>query len=175
MEINGIRVGFFGHRVWGDTADNRRRITAAIEYLRGRGAQLIISFKHWGVEGENFPEQYQINIGRFTLRQGADLVLGAHPHVIQGIEEYNGRFIVYSLADFCFGGNASPSDQDSFIFRQTFTFYRGALLPENETEIIPVFMSSVRGRNDFQPTIAQGPDAERILARIERYSEPLNS
>jgi len=173
IEINGITVGLFGHRVWGDWRENRDRITAAINYLENQGAQLIIAYFHWGVEGENFPEQYQINIGRFTIRQGADLVLGAHPHVIQGMEEYNGRYIVYSLANFCFGGNSAPPDQDSFIFQQEFTFYRGVLQPENEINIIPIRVSSVRYRNDFRPTPAEDDVAERILARIERYSESL--
>lgn len=173
IEVNGIYVGLFGHRVWGDHRYNRNRITNAIADLRERGAQLIIAFNHWGVEGENFPEPYQRSIGRFTLQEGADLVLGAHPHVLQGIEEYNGRFIVHSLADFSFGGNASPSDMDSFIFQQTFTFYRGVLQPENEINIIPVSMSSVRYRNNFQPTPVEGDDAERIFARLEEYSEAL--
>ena len=171
MEVNGIQVGMFGYRIWNDSAENRNRVRAAITDLRNRGAQLIIAYYHWGVERENMPEQYQINIGRYSIRNGADLVLGAHPHVVQGIEEYMGRFIVYSLANFCFGGNANPPDQDSFIFQQTFSFYDGVLLPDIDKNIIPVFVSSVRYRNDFQPTVAEGEDAERILARIERYSE----
>ena len=52
---------------------------------------------------------------------GADLVCGHHPHVLQGIEEYKGKNIVYSLGNFCFGGNSAPSDMDSMIFQQTFT------------------------------------------------------
>jgi len=170
MEVNGIKVGMFGYRIWQDTAENRNRIRTAIADLEYRGAQLIIAYFHWGVERENRPEQYQINIGRYTIRNGADLVLGAHPHVVQGIEEYMGRFIVYSLANFCFGGNANPPDQDSFIFQQTFSFYDGVLLPDIDKNIIPIFVSSVRYRNDFRPTVAEGHDAERILARIERYS-----
>jgi len=171
MEVNGIYVGLFGYRIWNDSAENRNRIRAAIYNLQNRGAQLIIAYYHWGTEHVNRPEQYQINIGRYSIRNGADLVLGAHPHVIQGIEEYMGRFIVYSLANFSFGGNANPRDQDSFIFQQTFSFYNGVLLPDIYKNIIPVFVSSVRNRNNFQPTVAEGADAERIMARIERYSE----
>jgi len=170
-EVNGIYVGMFGYRIWHDSAENRSRIRTAIENLEERGAQLIIAYFHWGVERVNRPEQYQIDIGRYAIRNGAHLVLGAHPHVIQGIEEYMGRFIVYSLANFSFGGNANPPDQDSFIFQQTFSFYDGVLLSDICTNVIPVFVSSVRGRNNFQPTVAEGADAERILARIERYSE----
>jgi len=170
MEVNGIKVGLFGYRIWQDTAENRTRIRNAIANLQDRGAELIIAYYHWGVERANAPEQYQINIGRYTIRNGADLVLGAHPHVVQGIEEYMGRYIVYSLANFSFGGNSNPPDQDSFIFQQTFSFYDGVLIRDNNTNIIPVFVSSVRYRNNFQPTIAEGADAARILDRIETYS-----
>ena len=175
MEVNGITVGLFGHRVWQNCAWNRGRIAESVRYLQERGAQLIIAYFHWGVERDNFPQPYQTEIGRYTIRLGVDLVLGAHPHVIQGIEEYQGRFIVYSLANFSFGGNANPADQDSFIFQQTFTFYRGVLQPDTYINLIPIFVSSVRGRNDFRPTIAEGEDGERILGRIARYSEPLNN
>lgn len=173
MEINGIYVGLFGFRVWNDGSYNRSRITNAINDLKDRGAQLIIAYHHWGVERVTYPEQYQINMGRFTIQQGAHLVLGAHPHVLNGVEIYQGRNIVYSLANFSFGGNANPPDQDSMIFQQTFTFVDGELQEDNETNIIPVFVSSVRYRNNFKPTIAQGYDAERILGRIRRYSEAL--
>ena len=169
-EVNGIYVGLFGFRVWDESTFNRNRIRDAIENLRTRGAALVIAFYHWGVEGENVPERYQINIGRYSIRHGADLVLGAHPHVIQGVEQYMGRYIVYSLANFSFGGNSNPPDQDSFIFQQTFVFADGILQPYNNTNIIPIFVSSVRYRNDFTPTIAEGADGERIMGRIWRYS-----
>jgi len=172
-EVNGIKIGMFGLRIWNGGPENRDRIRNATNDLQNRGAQLIIAYYHWGVERNNHPEQYQIDIGRYSIRHGVDLVLGAHPHVVQGIEEYMGRLIVYSLANFCFGGNANPHDQDSFIFQQTFSFYDGELLPGVDKNVIPIFVSSVRYRNDFVPTIAEGADAERILGRIERYSERL--
>jgi poly-gamma-glutamate synthesis protein (capsule biosynthesis protein) len=172
-EINGVQVGFFGHRAWADWRENRNLVTAAIEDLRERGAQLIIAYFHWGTENETTPEQYQISLGRFTIDAGADLVLGAHSHVIQGIEVYNGRNIVYSLANFCFGGNSAPHDMDSFIFQQEFTFYHGELQPCNITNIIPIRVSTLRYQNDFRPTPAQGAEAERILERIERYGAEL--
>jgi len=175
MEINGIKVGLFGHRIWADTAFNRNRITAAIEDLQNRGAQLIIAYYHWGVERSNVPEAYQVAIGRFSIDQGAHLVLGAHPHVVQGIEQHGGRYIVYSLANFSFGGNSNPPDQDTMIFQQTFTFHDGALQSYNDTNIIPVFASSVRYRNDFTPTVAEGYDAERILGRIYTYSQMIGN
>jgi len=175
QEVNGINIGMFGFRIWHDGADNRTRIRRAIETLQAQGADIIIAYYHWGVERENFPEQYQVNIGRYSIQSGVDLVLGAHPHVLQGIEEYQGAFIVYSLANFSFGGNANPPDQDSMIFQQTFRFFEGERLPfePEDKNVIPIFVSSVRNRNDFAPTVAEGADAERIMGRIKRYSEGL--
>jgi len=173
LTVNGIRVGLFGHMFWYDDQDNRNRIVDSIEDLQERGAQLIIAYYHWGVEGDNRPTQYQRSLGRFTIDKGADLVLGAHPHVIQGIEVYKGKNIVYSLANFCFGGNNNPEDHDTFIFQQTFSFDEGTLLDTNETNLIPARISSERGRNNYQPIIAHGETAERILKRLQDYSEAL--
>ena len=173
LEIKGIKVGMFGFTVWYDGADIRKNIVSAIEDLQSRGAQIIIAYYHWGLESESTPSAYQRTMGRFTIDSGANLVLGAHPHVIQGIEEYKGKNIVYSLANFCFGGNNNPLDKDTFIFQQIFTFDDGELLDTNETNIIPARVSSERNRNDFQPIVAEGEDAERILQRIETLSERL--
>ena len=65
------------------------------------------------------PEEYQRSLGKQYIDAGADLVIGSHPHVLQGIEEYKGKNIVYSLGNFCFGGNSYPSDMDTMIFQQT--------------------------------------------------------
>lgn len=56
---------------------------------------------------------------------GADLLVGTHPHVLQGMELYNGKMICYSLGNFCFGGNRNPKDKDTAIYEQTFTFCDG--------------------------------------------------
>lgn len=75
---------------------------------------LVISC-HWGIERKPFPENYQVSDARKMIDSGADIVFGHHPHIIQGIEEYNGGIIFYSLGNFIFGGNSFPSDRDSFI------------------------------------------------------------
>jgi len=175
LEVNGIKVGLFGFLMWGDGPEHRANIVSAINDLRVRGAQLIIAYHHWGIMQENMAAQYQRDLGQFTLDQGADLVLGSHPHVIQGIERYNGRFIVHSLADFCYGGHSHPPDHDAFIFQQTFTFVDGVLQHTEDINIIPVMMSSIRAYNNFQPTIADYSDAVRIKERLRTYSGWLNS
>ena len=93
-------------------------------------------------------------------------MLGHHPHVIQGVEKYKGRYIVYSLVNFCFGGNSTPSDMDTMIFQQTFTVGKNGMLQDSQINIIPCSISSDPGWNNYQPTPAQGQEAERIMNKI---------
>lgn len=65
----------------------------------------LVVYVHWGVEREEFPKDYQRQLGRQLLDAGADLVIGSHPHVLQGIEYYNGKPIIYSLGNFVFGSS----------------------------------------------------------------------
>ena len=175
IEVNGIPVGLFGFLMWEDSFYHRTNIENAIADLQQRGAQLIIAYHHWGIMGETLAAPYQQALGQFTLDSGAHLVLGSHPHNIQGIQEHNGRFIVHSLADFCYGGHSHPEDHDSFIFQQTFTFVDGELQDTQDINIIPIMMSSTRYYNNFQPIVAGHEDAIRIKDRLIRYSEWIGS
>lgn len=65
----------------------------------------VIVFIHWGIERAERPESYQRELGQKLIDAGADLVIGAHPHVLQGIEYYQGKPIVYSLGNFIFGSS----------------------------------------------------------------------
>ncbi|MCL2664282.1 MAG: CapA family protein [Defluviitaleaceae bacterium] len=168
--IRGVKVGLLGYR---DSMPGLRSAVAdEIKELRELGAQLIIISFHWGYERENYPHDSQQRLGRYAVDCGADLVLGHHPHVIQGIEKYKGKYIVYSLGNFSFGGNRNPEDKDTFIFRQAFVFKDGVLQFENPIEIIPCSVSSVQHRNDFRPVPLSGYDAARVIKRLNEYSEP---
>lgn len=98
-------------------------------------------------------------------------MIGCHPHVLQGIEEYQGKYIVYSLGNFCFGANRNPKDKDCIIYQQSFFFENGEKQPETEVRVIPCLVSSVSDRNDYKPTPAEGEDAERIIGRLNEYSQ----
>ena len=64
----------------------------------------------------------QKDLAHYAIDQGANLVIGHHPHVVQGVEKYKNAYIAYSLGNFCFGGNQNPADKDTMIFQQSFTF-----------------------------------------------------
>ena len=111
-----------------------------------------------------------MTLGRLAIDEGADLVCGHHPHVLQGIETYKGKNIVYSLGNFCFGGNSSPSDMDTMIFQQTFTITSDGVQADNVTNIIPCSISTADGYNNYQPTPATGDEATRIKSKIDERS-----
>lgn len=174
-ETEGIRIGIVSVNEVGQGAYVEKYLEEGIELLREEEeADLVVACCHWGVERENYPEDYQKKLGRKCIDWGADLVLGAHPHVLQGVEVYEGKFIVYSLANFCFGGNRNPADKDTMIFQQTFTFTDGVQQENTVARVIPCSVSSVTNRNDFCPTPAEGDEYTRILNRINEYSEPFD-
>ena len=169
-ETKGIRIGLISVNVIGYGSGVEKFIKKGMEELKEQQANLILVNCHWGVERENVPEDYARRLGKNCIDWGADLVIGHHPHVIQGIEQYNGKYIVYSLGNFCFGGNRNPADKDCIIFQQTFRFKDGELLEDTSAGIIPCSISSVTSRNDYKPTPAEGEAYERILGRMNEYS-----
>ena len=125
---------------------------------------------HWGIEGDYKQCKAQIDMGHYLIDNGVDLVLGSHPHRIQGIEKYNDRFIVYSLSNFTFGANQNPNDKDTLIYQQTFTFHNDELLLDDNINIIPASQSGVKYVNNYQPIILEGSEKERVLNKILKYS-----
>lgn len=169
-EVDGIQIGMISVNEVGDGWLVEAKIQNGVEKLKEAGADLILVSCHWGVEKENYPEEYQLKLGRKCVEWGADLVIGHHPHVLQGIEEYKDKYIVYSLGNFCFGANRNPTDKDCMIFQQTFTFEEGQLQEDKDIRVIPCSISSTSKRNDYKPTPATGKEAKRIIGRINEYS-----
>lgn len=75
-----------------------------IKALRERCDYLVV-YVHWGIERDERPQDYQRSLGQQYIDAGADLVIGAHPHVLQGLEYYKGKPIVYSLGNLVFGSS----------------------------------------------------------------------
>ena len=172
MDVKGIKVGLVGIYELYDHLEREQQLKDNIAKVKADGAQLIVVIFHWGNETETVPDSSQTTLGRIAIDEGADLVCGHHPHVLQGIETYKGRNIVYSLGNFCFGGNSSPSDMDTMIYQQTFTIDADGIKKDNVTNIIPCSISSAAydGYNNYQPTPAEGDEATRILGKINERS-----
>ena len=174
-EVKGVKVGLVGIYELNDHLGREEQLKQNIAKVKQDGAQLIVVIFHWGNEKEEVPDDNQKTLGHLAIDEGADLVCGHHPHVLQGIEEYKGKNIVYSLGNFCFGGNAYPSDMDTMIFQQTFTIDQNGVQKDNVTNIIPCSISSDADYNNYQPTPAEGEEADRIMKKIQERSSWIKS
>lgn len=95
----------------------------------------VVVYVHWGIERENTPQDYQRQLGQAYIDAGADMVIGSHPHVLQGIEYYNGKPIVYSLGNYIFNQDIGST-----------VLLKATVTPENETslQVIPAYASGAK-------------------------------
>lgn len=155
VTVKGVRIGFASNVGWSFDNAQKNFIDNAIRDLRQRGAELIVFNYHWGIEKSYHSDATQRAIGHYCIDQGADLVIGHHPHVVQEVEVYKGKPIAYSLGNLVFGGNNNPSDKNCLIFRQNYTFdLNTRKVTASSHQAIPYKISSVSWKNDYRPTKA---------------------
>lgn len=131
--------------------------------------ELVVSFKgavvvslHWGEEYLNIPSFGQVKFARRLVDIGVKLVLGHHPHVLQGIEEYGSGVIVYSLGNFVFD-KWQRNPRESILFTCDIT--NDGVKAHSE---VPVYISK-----QFQPCIARGKNKKRIVDNISFFSSEI--
>lgn len=166
IEVKGQRIAYFGYYsadyhaagkdIPGTNQGLEQRIAEDIKAVRNQVDWIVVNF-HWGVELANYPEIWQSELAYFTIDQGADVVVGHHPHVLQGAEIYKGRPIAYSLGNFIFGGNAR-SDYDTAVLKVSLRD------KQMKVEFLPVEVRK------YQPKVVQGERGQRILEHIEMLS-----
>ena len=137
---------------------------------------IILVSLHWGVEGSHYPSPFQRDLAHQIIKDGASIIIGHHPHVMQGIEEYENGIIVYSLGNFCFPNYSSPhikdlgyrqklKNKESFIFKC-------AISDEGivKYETVPILLNKY-----LQPEIAIDEIELTIQKQIQHFSKPLNN
>jgi len=172
-EIKGVKVGMIGVNAL--TYAGKTQFPKVIEKVKSEGAELVIVSFHWGEELATKPNETQISLAHSAVDKGADLVIGHHPHVLQGIEKYNGKYILYSLGNFCFGGHKNPKDKDTMIFRQVFRFEDGQFISDyDNAQVVPCSISSDKTRNNYQPMALTGKEFDRVKEKIIDLSSGLS-
>ena len=136
--------------------------------LKDQGCDLIIFAPHWGVDKTYVPTQEQMDVGYAAIDAGADIVWGSHPHALQPIEYYGDGVIFYSLGNFSFGGFTVPADFDTALLQQEILRDGDGNVSLGELTIVPCCISSIEGRNNYQPTPYE-PNTEeydRVLQKL---------
>ena len=165
---DNINIGFAGIYCIEDMSCTKK-IDKAINELKNKNVGTIVLSFHWGIERSYKQSYIQTYLAHYAIDNGVELVLGHHPHVLQGIELYKDKYIVYSLANFSFGGNKNPKDKDSMIFQIKFK-YKNNDIESSIVKVIPVSVSSEKNINNYQPTPVIDEEYTRIMNKIQENS-----
>jgi len=169
-EKDGFRVAVICAGLWseGGVWPIINRLKAAAET-----SDFQIVFYHGGKEGIHKPEAWKIRASRKLVDAGADVVLGGHPHVLQPMEDYNGADIVYSLGNFCFGGNSHPENRTA-LYQLTLTVDKDHQLVKKESRLIPFYVYT-GSRNNYRPSpITDEAQAQKVLDFMDwKTNKPL--
>lgn len=175
-EINGLKVAVLGFsRVVPDgswKADvNRPGVASTYNYTRAvqaieqasETADLVVVLAHWGEERQDDPNEHQQELARRYVDAGADLVIGSHPHVLQGLEYYNGKWIAYSMGNFIFTTREAGEDAyktwDSGILQAVCD-----AAGDCQLKFVPVFTKWA------QPRLMESAEAAALIKRLNELS-----
>ncbi len=156
--INGIRLAFFG---W-NTTDNpidRAQAQETISRVRPE-ADVLIAYLHWGPEYRNTPHPNEVQTAHWLIDQGFDAIIGGHPHWVQGLSEYKGKPIAWSLGNFIFDQDFSVETRQGMAVRLVVDV-RGVL----SLELIPLQIDR------SQPRVLEGSERQARLDALATISD----
>ena len=177
LDVDGVKVaslGFsmtFPREFWagpdrpGTAFATERVLAESIGRVAAEVDLIVVSF-HWGAELMATPKEYQIFFARKAIDLGADLVLGHHAHILQGLEIYKNRLIIYGLGNFVFG-SYSRHARESIILK-SYVDARGLLY----AKIIPISVDNYQVA--FQPRLLRGEARRQLLSSLRELSAKLN-
>jgi len=158
-EKDGFRVAVICAGLWSEGGAGA--ILRRLEAAEGESDFQIVFF-HGGEEGVHTPEAWKMRAARRLADAGADVVLGGHPHVLQPMEVYNGVDIVYSLGNFCFGGNRYPENRTA-LYQLTLTVDKERQAVKKESRLIPFYVYTGEWNNYRPSPIADEAQAQKVL------------
>ncbi len=169
FEVDGLLIGFvactdlsFEHGSWCKVDDDMTRFAQRIGAAKSKCDLLVVSI-HWGNEYQKVPTQRQQEVARTAIEAGADLIIGHHPHTLQGVGSYRGAPILYSCGNFVFDQREGER-MESAIFHLRFTEGEGW-----EIRMVPVWIP----RSRCGPIYPESTRAAKIIARLAALSANL--
>lgn len=176
LQIDDIKVGFLAYcdvYIASKTKPGvvpTKYVEDDVKQLRDSVDILIVSI-HQGMDIIDYPLPNEIKLMHSIIDYGADLILKHHPHVVNGIEHYNGGVIVYSMGNFVFDYTIDPLWNELSKARESMIFQcKLSKSGVSEAKIIPTYLN-----DNFQPTPASGDSKNIILSRIDKLSSELEN
>ena len=170
FEKEGFKVGFTGaySATFGGFRD---RMQKDLQTLKDAGCDAIVAVMHAGMEYNPARVKSQERLAQWYVKNGASVVVGHHPHVVQGMDIIDGASVVYSLGNFSFGGNAQLRATQALIAQVTLTFSREEGYLGHRVNLIPVSPSGMPDYNNYQPGILSG-EAARAGSELAQHDTP---
>jgi poly-gamma-glutamate synthesis protein (capsule biosynthesis protein) len=163
-----VKIGFLALNAIGKVL-NREAVESVLAQM-SESAEIIVVSVHWGKEYDLVPTsapgiapEEPIILGRWLVDQGVDLVVGHHPHVVQGVEIYKEGFIAYSHGNFIFDQEWSRETKQGVIGNYVFF----------EKELVDVYFTPVVIEDWVRPRVANTLEATEILDRMRKSSESI--
>lgn len=136
---------------------------------------IVVANIHWGTELATKPSDWQTQTARELVDAGADLIIGHHPHVLQGIEKYKGVYIAYSLGNFSFGGNSKANYPETVILRAVFEVDAGEV-GQCSISAVPCYTTSSGSKvNDYKPSLQYGKKGQAVIDLVLERSAILQN
>ena len=170
-EKDGIRVGLVGSHVqyyWQRTED----MQATFQALRDEGCSVIIGVMHAGVEYDKRHDTNQTKMAVKLIEWGADIVIGHHPHVLQGFTMLDGIPVYYSLGNFVFAGNFNIRTPYTVIMQLALSFDENGAFLGSRANMIPCRLSTHEEINYYQPYPVTGVEAQRAIRKMQYDTKP---
>lgn len=180
FDINGIKIGFLAYTNFADTyyyprsfkaTDTRCGVAPLDEDMMyedvstlSRMVDIVVVSLHWGTEYDSTPSSKQRRIAHNLIDRGADVIIGHHPHCIQGLEKYNNGLIAYSLGNFIF---------DQYTLKKTRYGLKLDLVLD-KTGVVSARAVPVELK-DCQTRIMQGSETQELLTEVARYCSKLGT
>ena len=168
-EKNGIKIGFVGMYLTYWWAHNDM-LKNNFQKLYDAECDVIVGIMHGGTEYSFYHEAAQDKLADYMIKMGASVVVGHHPHVLQGVYVKNNATVVYSLGNFVFGGNKAMRAYQSAMAQFTFCFDENGEYTGHQLNIIPCQYSGSREYNDYRPFMFTGTEAEKVIEAMRRDS-----
>lgn len=163
---DGLRIGFAGVNY----ALYDRQATAyekQMQALRDAGCAALITVMHAGEEYTQTIDRHQKQIVSYAVREGAHLIVGHHPHVVQGFDFVQGVPVVYSLGNCSFGGARYVKDTDALVLRAELDFEQGQLNGMT-LRFYPITVTTDETYNNYSPDFLTGKAAQRVLDKMKK-------
>ena len=168
FEKDGVRIAFFGLSYSQMRRADREWAAKEIKRLeREEGVDAVVFTFHAGREYSQARTTKQQEYARWAVEAGADLVVMHHPHVVQGMSVYDARTVLFSLGNFCFGGNRNVRAMESLVAVAELTFADDGTYLSQQITLYPAHISGTQPRSNYQPHLVTGKDAERVMRRVQ--------